>query len=261
MLLPTLRCSSFFLGLLLLICMSAGCRKAEVEPPPPPAPVQAVSAAQLPLDEWVELLGSTQPLPGRAARVTASVEGQVLSVLGDDKGGRVIEGQQVERGQVLVQLNDQVARANRDKVAATQAELKQLQEQADYAVELARIDVKRLEALRPEGSKDTELPLASLIDLQKARLSLKDAESKKKAIVERQEAAAHAELRALDEQLSQYTLRAPLTGRLGLIQVVPGQTLTVGTLVAEVVDLQEIDVLCFVPPRTFAQLRGVKLLG
>ena len=39
-----------------------------------------------------------------------------------------------------------------------------------------------------------------------------------------------------------------IAGRLGLIRVVPGQTLSPGTVVAEVIDLSEVDVLCFVPP-------------
>ena len=39
-----------------------------------------------------------------------------------------------------------------------------------------------------------------------------------------------------------------------MIQVVPGQTLSVGTTVADVFDLDQIDVLCFVPPRSTARL-------
>src|SRR5262249_41826283 len=45
-----------------------------------------------------------------------------------------------------------------------------------------------------------------------------------------------------------YTLTAPRSGRLGRLQVVVGQTLPVGSVVAEIVDIDEaIDVLCFVP--------------
>ncbi len=51
-----------------------------------------------------------------------------------------------------------------------------------------------------------------------------------------------------------YTLRAPIDGRLSIVQAVPGQTLTPGTVVADVVDLEKIDVLCFAPPDTAALL-------
>jgi multidrug efflux pump subunit AcrA (membrane-fusion protein) len=62
-------------------------------------------------------------------------------------------------------------------------------------------------------------------------------------------------LKALDAQLDFYTLRAPISGHLGLLQVSPGQTITPGTTVAEVVDLDEIDVLCFVSPHTTHKLK------
>ncbi len=61
-------------------------------------------------------------------------------------------------------------------------------------------------------------------------------------------------MKALDEQLEFYTLRAPIAGTLGLLQVVAGQTLTPGTSVAEVVDLDEIDALCFAPPHAAQRL-------
>ena len=37
-----------------------------------------------------------------------------------------------------------------------------------------------------------------------------------------------------------YTLRAPIAGRLGVLQVAPGQTVPVGTTIADVIDLDEI---------------------
>ena len=40
------------------------------------------------------------------------------------------------------------------------------------------------------------------------------------------ELAAQADLRALDEQLTFYALRAPIAGRLSIVQAIPGQTLT-----------------------------------
>ena len=196
-------------------------------------------------------MGATQPLPNRAARVTAAIEGRVFWLLHDPAapaGQSLVEGQRVEQGQAIGRLDDRIVRANREKLQATLAEMREQKNQADYLVESARIDVTRLVSLR-SAMNGADLPLANRIELEKARLALKDAESKQKGVAAKSE-AAQAELKALDQQLDLYVLRAPIAGRLGTIQTVPGQTLAVGATVAEVVDLDQIDVLCFVPPHT-----------
>jgi RND family efflux transporter MFP subunit len=132
--------------------------------------------------------------------------------------------------------------------------LKEQEKQADFALELAKIDVERLEKLRPTGTKPEELPLVSRIELEKARIALKDAESKKRGAVARQE-SNKAEVKALDEQLALFEIRAPLAGKLGMIQVVPGQTLAVGTPITDVIYLDEVDVLCYASPNLLTQLR------
>src|SRR6185437_5091673 len=77
------------------------------------APVKAVAAEHLSLGEYTELLGATQTLPQHSARVTAPVEGHVLWALSDGTDKGVVEGQLVEKGQVIVQLDDRIIRANR----------------------------------------------------------------------------------------------------------------------------------------------------
>ena len=53
-----------------------------------------------------------------------------------------------------------------------------------------------------------------------------------------------------------HTLAAPISGRVGRIQIVRGQTLSVGTPVAEIIDIDEqIDVVCYVPPNVVQRLR------
>src|SRR5207245_2694538 len=97
-----------------------GCKRA---PPPEeekesPAPVKVVAAQRVSLGERTELLGATQPLPGHVARVAAAVEGRVQKVLGDDPARPLVEGQRVNQEQVVDQLDDRIARANRDKTQA-----------------------------------------------------------------------------------------------------------------------------------------------
>jgi multidrug efflux pump subunit AcrA (membrane-fusion protein) len=50
-------------------------------------------------------------------------------------------------------------------------------------------------------------------------------------------------------------LKSPIAGKLGQIQAVLGQSLPPGTAVADVVSLDEIDVLCFVPSDVAARLQ------
>ncbi len=90
-------------------------------------------------------------------------------------------------------------------------------------------------------------------ELPKARITLQDMESRRRGVLAR-EAAGQAKVKALTDQIELSTLRAPISGRLGMVQVAPGQSLAVGAAVAEVVDLEEIDVLCYVPPSTAARL-------
>src|SRR5262249_45742554 len=97
----------------------------------------------------------------------------------------------------------------------------------------------RLTTLSATVSTNGKMPLVSAIELQKARIALEDAQSR---------------LKALDEQMKLYTLTSPLAGRLGLVQVVPGQTLAIGTPVVDVVDLSAIDALCYVPPHLASRL-------
>jgi RND family efflux transporter MFP subunit len=239
--------------LLFLTVLGCGQTTSPAEEESHPAPVKAVAAKKAVLGEWTELLGTTQPLPDRVARVSAAVEGHVVSVLGGRDKDAVAEGERVKAGQVVVRLDDRIARANRDKVAAQLIEMDEQKKQAQLAVELAAIEVKRLEGLM-KGGKNGGLPaLVSQIELDKARISRKDAESKQAGLAAKQ-AGLEAELKALDAQLDFYQLHAPIAGRLGLIQVMPGQTIPAGTSVAEVIDLDEIDVLCYAPPHVTARL-------
>ncbi|HEY1858859.1 MAG TPA: efflux RND transporter periplasmic adaptor subunit [Gemmataceae bacterium] len=248
----------FFFGSFLVTSISLGCGTPPAKEKTPPAPVKAEKGSTISYPEWTGLLGVTQPLPNMSARVSAPIEGRVLWVLGEGTSAEALERQPVEKNQILVKLDDRVARANRDKAAAAAEEMKEQEKQADYALELANLDVERLEKLKPTGANNGDIPLVSRIELEKARLALKDAESKKRGAIARQE-ANKAEVKALDEQLALYEIRSPLSGRLGMIQVVPGQTLSVGAPIADVVNLNELDVLCHVAPSMLSPLRlGLK---
>jgi RND family efflux transporter MFP subunit len=248
------------LAALLPLFLAPGCKRAAppTEEKAPPAAVKWEGALQGALEEWTELVGTTLPLPDRVARVTAPVEGQVRTVLTGATGQPVAEGQRVEKGTVLVQLDDTVLLANLAKVEATLEVFPEEEKQAQYAVDLAALDVERLRKLaemegrRSPGGLGT--PLVSPVDREKAALALRDAQSRLKAARARG-AAAVKEVAALKAQVRLYTLAAPIGGHVGRIQVVHGQTLAVGTPVAEVIDVDDrIDVLCFVPASLVGRL-------
>ena len=243
--------------LLLSACLLAGCGKPpKEEEKPPPAPVKWEEPRNVVLEEWTELVGTTQQLPDRIARITAPVEGRVLSVLQDAAGKAVVEGQQVEAGQVLVRLDDINVRIQREKAVAAKKVLLAEKEIADLAVKLAELDVKRLQELkRQQGTQGGGVQLVSQIELDKAILALDTAQAHVRAD-DRKLEAAQDDIVALDRQLKLYTLTSPRKGRLGRLQVVVGQTLAIGAVVADVVDIEdEIDVLSFVPTAVVRQLR------
>jgi RND family efflux transporter MFP subunit len=244
------------LACLLFAALASGCARSApvaVEEEHPTAPVVAVAPKILVLGERTRLIGTTIPLPNQAARVTATVEGRVVSVLGDGQGRPLAEGQRVEQGQVIAQLDDRVAQANLVKTEALLEEAAELTKQADLAEKLALLDVDRLEKLRPTNMPDNALPLVSRIELEKARAAVQDAQSKQKAAAAKQR-ALRAEGHALSVQADQLKLRAPITGTLGALQISVGQTLSAGAAVADIINLDAIDVLAYAPQNLAARL-------
>ncbi|HLW67784.1 MAG TPA: HlyD family efflux transporter periplasmic adaptor subunit [Gemmataceae bacterium] len=250
-----MRSSALLVGFAL--CLSLGCSSAPpAEEKAPPAVVKWEGPQKVALEEWTELAGTTVPLPDRTARVAAPVEGRVISLLTDQAGKSVTEGQRIEKGTVLVQLDTTIAKANMQGAEANQAVSKAEEQQAQNALEQAKFDVKRLDELKAQDEKrpPDSTPLAQPIDIFKANLALKDAEAKL-AAAKAKLTAGEKQIEALRVQMNLLSLHAPINGRVGRIQAVIGQTLHVGDSVADVIDLDdEIDVLCFVPAKVVAKL-------
>jgi RND family efflux transporter MFP subunit len=266
------------LALLVLAGLPLGCKRpaAPPEEKPPPANVKWAKASQSALDEYTELVGTTVPLPDRLARVAAPVEGRVASVfpgldpmssaattclgcandhplgmlaslLSVQSRSAAAEGQFVDKGTVLVALDDTIPRSNLARLEATQEGLREELLQSQYAVDLALAECERLSKLS-DGLK-------SPVDVQKAEIALKDARSKLNGSRAKLQ-AGFKETEALRDQLRLYKLCAPIPGRVGRLQVALGQALSVGTPVTELVDLDDqIDVLCFVPPSVVRRLK------
>ena len=172
-------------ALLMMLSLCVGCQRSAPPPPEkaPPATVKWEGPALNSLEEWTELVGTTVPVPDHLARVSAAVEGRVMSVFGDVGGKPIAEGQRVEKGTVLAQLDPGVTQANLAKAEAAREVLREEERQAQFALELASNEVQRLKKLKDEDNArpaGSGTPLISAVDIFKAGIALKDAESKLK---------------------------------------------------------------------------------
>jgi membrane fusion protein, multidrug efflux system len=223
--------------LLLVFSFLSGCGREQEAAPEESGPgvVHVVRAEKLALGGWTEFPGTTQPLPNHAARVAPAIEGRVQSVLPKYDGIQPTEGDRIQAGQVIVQLDDTFAKANLDSARQS---LKDLEAQ----VAAAQLKVETTERLQTQQVDVGTQPLrlTSSVTLREAQLALQAAQAKL--------ASGKKSVEAQQVQLRYYSLRAPISGLLGTIQVVPGQTLAVGSTVADIIDLDEIDVLSLVPP-------------
>ena len=224
-------------------------KPAAADEPLPIAPVKWMAAAMGSFSKsGRKVVGTTIPLPGQSARLTARVEGQIVSVLDGAKGKPAVEGQTVHKGDIIVQLDANLAKGHLAKAEALQEELKQLTKQAGLAVKLAKLDLKRLEEISPPGATaGQDAPDFAAFEMEKAQVNVADAESKFK-LAELRESTGRKELEILEDEVKHLSITAPIDGKLGRLLVVQGKTIAPGAIVADIVNVeQDLDVLCFVP--------------
>lgn len=154
-------------------------------------PVRVVSVAQQNVPRYASAIGSVLSL--HSVEVRPQVEGVLTQVL-------VKEGQWVKEGDLLATLDDRAIRANLDQA---RAELGQSQAQ----IQVANVDLQRYRLLSTDNgvSKQT-------LDQQQALVNRLQATLKGN-----QAAIANAEV-----QLSYTQIRSPVTGRVGIRNVDPG---------------------------------------
>jgi RND family efflux transporter MFP subunit len=243
--------------LLLTALAAAGC--GAPKPPAeeePKSPVKWEPASRVVLEEWTELVGTTQPLPGAFARITAPIDGRIVSLLQKADGKPLHEGDEVAKGQEIARLDDRIPRLNLEKAQSAVKTAAEDRAQAQTALNLA---TDRLTGVQKLKAKDPNLDLS--FDLKTAQGAEEDARSKLNTAEQHQEQAAK-DVDVLNQQLQLYALTAPHKGRLGRVTAGLGQTLSLGAEVAQVVDLDDaIDVLCFVSQHDAARLRVGQTAG
>jgi HlyD family secretion protein len=234
--------------------------------------VRCVTARRLPFAITVDGLGRTEPLPECVGSLTAAVEGHVHDLL-------VKIGDPVKARQAILQLDPTVAKAtlaekeaNRDSLVAALKLLQSLPrpvetKAAELAVEQAKIavehDQSQIESLRPllphnevspKVFHDAEVALKQaqvLLQTAQAQLLLMMSGPRPEAVAEGQTKIAMAEqaVASSRETLALHTLRAPIAGVVESLNCHPGQTLTIGTSVGEVIDLRRLFVTVYFPAR------------
>ncbi|WP_410952886.1 efflux RND transporter periplasmic adaptor subunit [Pseudomonas sp. S1(2024)] len=154
-------------------------------------PVRVVSVVQQDVPRYASAIGSVLSL--HSVEVRPQVEGVLTQVL-------VKEGQWVKEGDLLASLDDRAIRANLDQA---RAELGQSQAQ----IQVANVDLQRYRLLSTDNgvSKQT-------LDQQQALVNRLQA-----TVRGNQAAIANAEV-----QLSYTQIRSPVTGRVGIRNVDPG---------------------------------------
>jgi RND family efflux transporter MFP subunit len=224
-------------------------------------------------------LGQTEALPDHRATITAAVQEEVRVIV-------VQPGSRVAERQPLVELRSSAARdaleqkkAERD---ALRASLRLLESrpreeerkgrdlavaQTKLAMDKAQSQVERLRPLRQRNEISQQQMYEAELVLQQARLQVQTAEAELKVLllgprlqaVEEAQAkitVAEKAVAAAETDLALRTIHSPIAGTLDSLTCRLGQTLTVGSPVGEVVDLEKLDVLCWLAVRDAARVRA-----
>lgn len=184
---------------------------------PTEVPVRVAKLVRTTLRGYVTAYGTVEPAPpgekpAASARVASSVPGVVVEV-------NCAEGQRVERGAVLFQLDRRAV-----EVAA---------EKARSASAFAERNLERQKRLQ-----------------QVDGTSLKTLQETEQAV-----AVAHHELTAAETQQALLRIAAPLAGTVTHVNAKPGEAVDLTTVLAEIVDLDRLVVSAGVPSAELAGLR------
>jgi membrane fusion protein (multidrug efflux system) len=180
-------------------------------PSRPPVPVVTAMVTSEPFTEKLEALGTTKA--NESVVVTPTVEERVVAIFVDD-------GEFVNKGQVLVKLDDSEAQY---LLAEARAALKEQQQQFERMRRLAKTNATSRSQLDEEKG---------LLDIAEAKVSL------------------------LEARLQDYTLRAPFSGTLGIRQISTGAVVDTDTVITTLDDTTTIKLDFTVPEAYLGVLKN-----
>lgn len=175
-----------------------------------PSPVEVALAKTRTVSSTVEAVGTTRAK--QSVEIVPEAEGRIVEL-------NITPGERVAKGDVLVRLDDEIARAD---VAEAEARLTERQQAVERAVLLRR----------------TNAVAEATVEEAQARL-----------------AEAMAQLDRASRRLEERTITAPFGGVLGLSNVDEGARINEQTIIARLDDLSEIEVEFALPETLFAQVR------
>lgn len=174
-----------------------------------PTPIEITTAEVRTLARTVEAVGTTRAR--QSVDIVPEADGRIVELA-------ISSGAMVEKGAVLVRLDDDIARAD---LAEAEARLKERRQ----ALERAR-----------------QLRLSNAV----AEATLEEAEARL--------AEAEAQLDRAARRLQERTIRAPFRGVVGLTNIDPGARVVQGTTITRLDDLSAVEVEFGLPEALFAQV-------
>jgi RND family efflux transporter MFP subunit len=214
-----------------LIVVSAACRKSDEEAKPPDVPTIVAETAKVTRRTLVDELvvrGTVAAVPNEDVKVSALVPGRVNSVA-------VAEGDTVQQGQVVAELERQPLQDQRRQAAAGV-------EQARAQLENARLNLQRNQQLFERG-------IAAGKEVEDAR---KDQASAQAALEQ-----ASAALNTADRNLARAQVRAPISGQVVKRMVSGGEQVdgTAAQPIVEIANLDRVELNANVPSEHLAQIK------
>ncbi len=217
----------------------------------------------------ISLLGRCDTPPEKRALITSVIEAQVTKLLAK-------QGDRLNAGQAIVQLDTQLAEADlaekqaaRDSAEASLTLLRAPREEdqrtARLAVDQAMLGVERAEAQldRIKVLRDrNEIPEAQIFDaestVKQARMQQQTAQAQYDLLVSppRAEAVAEAKSKVMvadkavetaKARLALHEIKTPIAGVLNTLTCHPGQTVSVGAIIGEVINNEHVIVAAWVP--------------
>ena len=210
-------------------------------------PVHVGQVKAITLHRYVEGWGNVaaEPAHDGLAAASARVASPTLGVLAE---AHCAEGQHVEKGATLFQLDLRMASAEAQKATAARASAKAVIDRLSASVEFNQRELERTKKL-------TEEKLTSEKDLRAAELVLLTSQ---KELTEANARVFEADKTAQAAQTQATLLRilSPLAGTVVKVNVNPGEAIEAATVLAEIVDLDRLVVTATIPA---AELRSLKV--
>ncbi|MFO7562793.1 MAG: efflux RND transporter periplasmic adaptor subunit [Enhygromyxa sp.] len=215
---------NMFVMFVMFVMALGACTKGEPpatkgEPPPAPVVIATATAGEL-IDEWV-FVGEVRSL--RSAQLSPGAAGEIMML-------EVREGDRVEAGELLVELDKRQASARLSAAVSSRHE-------SERELEQARREAERAAALDSIISSE---------EIEQQAVRAEGLEARRRRLA--------AEIRAAKAQLSDYQIVAPFTGIVAARYADLGQWLTPGETVLELVAVDEVEILVDVRPELAAHV-------